>query len=133
MARFGRRSIKRLDGVHPLLVEWAYSLVEVMDCSVVYGVRNLTEQRHMVAIGASKTLDSYHLVQPDGYGHALDIAPYPIDWEDLDRFKVLIGMGLMLAHEMNIPITNGMDWDGDLDFKDQTFNDYLHWQIPRSM
>ena len=133
MAKFGKTSMSRLEGVHPLLVDWAFRLVTVMDCSVIYGVRTLSEQRVLVEKEASMTMDSYHLIQPDGYGHALDLAPYPIDWNDYKRFYVLIGMGLMLAHDMGIPITNGRDWDGDLDFDDQSFNDFLHWQIPRGL
>ena len=121
--------MERLEGVHPLLVDWALRVVTIMDCSVIYGVRTMTEQRHMVAIGASQTMNSMHLVQPDGYGHAVDLAPYPIDWKDLDRFHVLGGIGIAVAHEMDIPIRWGGDWDGDMDFSDQSFNDYLHWEI----
>ena len=132
MPKFSRTSIDRLNGVHPLLVDWAFRVVAVMDCKVIYGVRSLTEQRHLVSIGASKTMNSYHLEQPTGYGHAIDLAPYPIDWDDLNRFWLLGGVGLAIAHEMGIPVTWGRDWDGDWDFDDQNFQDYLHWQIPRN-
>ena len=131
MARFGRQSMDRLEGVDPVLVDWALRVVSIMDCSVVYGVRTEAEQRHMVAIGASKTMKSYHLVQADGLGHALDLAPYPIDWNDLDRFFILGGVGLAIAHEMGVPITWGRDWDRDWIFTDQDFNDFPHWQTPR--
>lgn len=124
--------MKRLEGVHPLLVDWAFRVVRVMDCTVVYGVRTLTEQRHMVSIGASETMNSYHLIQDTGYGHALDLAPYPIDWQDLNRFWVLGGVGLAIAREMGIPVTWGRDWDRDFDFADQKFNDFMHWQLPRN-
>jgi peptidoglycan L-alanyl-D-glutamate endopeptidase CwlK len=124
--------MERLEGVHPLLVDWAFRVVSIMDCKVIYGVRTLTEQRHMVSINASRTMNSRHLVNPDtGYGEAVDLAPYPIDWQDLNRFWLLGGVGLAVAHEMGIPITWGRDWDGDMDFGDQDFQDYLHWQLPR--
>ena len=133
MARFGRQSMDRLEGVHPLLVDWAFRVVKVMDCKVVRGLGTLEEQRHFVETGASLTMDSYHLPQDDGMSHALDLAPYPIDWQDLNRFWLLGGVGMALAHEMDIPIIWGRDWDGDRIYTDQTFNDFPHWQIPRNL
>jgi peptidoglycan L-alanyl-D-glutamate endopeptidase CwlK len=101
----------------------------VFDHSVVSGVRGLTTQREYVALGVSKTMDSMHIIQPDGYGHALDLAPYPIDWSDTRRFDLLAGYGLMLAHEMGIPIRWGGDWDRDTQVKDQKFNDLGHFEL----
>jgi peptidoglycan L-alanyl-D-glutamate endopeptidase CwlK len=132
MARFGRRSLSRLENVHPLLVDWAFELVTIMDCTIVSGVRTLTEQRRLVEVGASRTMDSLHIIQADSYGHALDIAPYPIDWKDLKRFYILAGIGIALARKMNIPIHWGGDWDNDMEFDDQTFFDFGHWEIRKS-
>lgn len=131
MARFGKTSMSRLEGVHPLLVDWAMRVVTIFDCSVVSGVRDLTTQAEYVAAGVSRTMNSKHLIQSiDGYGHAVDLAPYPIDWVDPhDRFKILAGVGIAVAHEMSLPITWGGDWDGDMNFADQDFFDYAHWQI----
>lgn len=129
MATFGKRSMGNLDGVHPLLVDWAFELVTIMDFTVVSGVRGLTEQRELVAQGMSKTMDSMHLEQPDGYGHALDIAPYPIKWERTRAFDYLAGNGWMLAAKMGIHIRWGGDWDRDMDVYDQRFNDLGHFEI----
>lgn len=119
-----------LDGVHPLMVDWALRLVQVMDNKVVDGVRDLTEQAEYVRVGVSKTMNSLHLIQPDGYSHALDLAPYPVDFQDHRRFYILAGHGLMLAHEMGIPITWGGRWNPDDDqFKLPSFNDMGHFQI----
>jgi len=131
MAKFGKKSMERLEGVHPRLVDWAFRVVTAFDCTVIYGVRTEEEQRHMVSIGASKTMKSYHLVQDTGWGHAIDLAPYPIDWNDLRSFWVLGGVGIAIASEMGIPITWGRDWDGDRDWDDQSFDDYVHFQVPR--
>ena len=124
MPTFGRTSKQRLQGVHPALVEWAWQVVDIMDCSVVYGVRTIAEQSHMVTIGASQTMRSYHLVQADGYGHAIDLAPYPIDWKDLYRFYELGGVGLAVAHQFDLPLTWGGHW--------KNFIDLPHWQLPRN-
>jgi peptidoglycan L-alanyl-D-glutamate endopeptidase CwlK len=132
MARFGRQSLSRLEGVHPLLVDWAFELVTIMDCKIVSGVRDLTDQRRLVEVGASRTMDSMHLIQEDGYGHALDIAPHPVDWDDLKRFYILAGCGIALARKMNIPVRWGGDWDMDMEFDDQKFFDFGHWEIRKS-
>ena len=134
MARYGRRSQRNLHNVHPLLVDWAYELVTIMDNSVIDGVRDLTRQRLYVSLGVSKTMDSKHLIQQDdGYGHALDLAPYPVDWSDHRRFYIMAGVGLGLAAKMNIPITWGGRWNPDDDqFKMPDFNDIGHFQISSS-
>ena len=129
MARFGKRSIERLEGVHPLLVDWCFELVTIMDCSVISGVRSLTTQREYVALGVSKTMNSKHLIQSDGYGHAVDLAPYPIDWNKLRSFDLLAGVGLGLAAKMGIKIRWGGDWSQDMDVYDQSFHDTGHFEI----
>ena len=133
MPRFSRKSMERLEGVHPLLVDWSLRVVTIMDCSVIYGVRTMTEQRHMVAIGASQTMNSMHLVQPDGYGHAVDLMPYPMeDWGYLRPFDVLGGVGLALAHEMGLKdvIRWGGAWRGGFDInKKGEFQDLMHFEI----
>ena len=129
MARFGKGSMGNLEGVHPLLVDWALELVTVMDCSVISGVRDLTTQREYVALGVSKTMNSMHLIQPDGYGHAVDLAPYPIRWDRTRAFDLLAGVGLGLAFKMGIQIRWGGDWSQDMDVYDQSFNDTGHFEI----
>ena len=132
MARFGKRSMANLEDVHPLLVDWALELVTIMDCSVISGVRDLTTQREYVSLGVSKTMNSMHLIQPDGYGHAVDIAPYPIKWERTRSFDLLAGIGLGLAFKMGIKIRWGGDWDQDMDVYDQRFNDLGHFEIKQA-
>ena len=129
MARYGRRSMANLEGVHPLLVDWALELVTIMDNKVVDGVRDLTTQQEYVALGVSKTVDSKHLIQPDGYGHALDLAPYPVDWSDHRRFYILAGVGLGLAAKMGLPIIWGGNWSQSDRFEIPDFNDLGHYQI----
>ena len=134
MAKFGKRSMSRLEGVHPTLVDWCFRVVTIMDCSVIYGVRDMTQQRHMVAIGASQTMASMHLVQDaTGYGHAVDLMPYPMkDWEYLTPFHVLGGVGLAVAHEMGLKdiIRWGGAWRGGTNInKEGEFQDLMHFEI----
>ena len=129
MSAYSKTSLHNLDGVHPLLVDWCLELVTVFDNKVVSGVRDMTTQREYVALGVSKTMKSKHLIQPDGYGHAVDLAPYPVNFNHTRDFDVMAGYGMMLAYKMGIPIVWGGDWDSDKTVYDQTFNDLGHFQI----
>src|SRR4051812_13492957 len=74
----GAGSKARLVGVHPRLVAVVERAIvlSAQDFAVVDGLRSLATQQALVAKGASKTLDSKHLKQPDGYGHAVDLVPF---------------------------------------------------------
>ncbi len=59
----------------------------------------------------------------------MDVAPYPIDWNDTKRFYMFVGYVLRTAQEMGIDVRTGADWDSDFDVLDQTFNDLPHWEL----
>ena len=60
---------------------------------------------------------------------AIDIAPYPIDWNDLGRFQYLAGFVLAIAEMNDIKLRWGFDWDMDGDFRDQKFYDAPHFEL----
>lgn len=78
----GSLSRKNLIGVHPDLVKVTEGAITVspIDWRVQEGLRTMLRQKRLVEVGASTTLDSQHLVQKDGYGHAVDLVP----WIDFD-------------------------------------------------
>lgn len=82
----GRRSRGELHQVHPdlvFVVEGAIKITPV-DFAVHDGLRTKEEQRSYVERGVSKTMNSYHLPQKDGYGWAVDLVPYingKLRWE----------------------------------------------------
>jgi len=78
MYTFGAASLKELTGVHPQLVEVNKLAISrtTQDFMVHDGLRTPEEQHRMVATGASRTLDSKHIRQADGWGHATDDVPY---------------------------------------------------------
>lgn len=137
--KFSQFSLDRLEGVHPKLqmIVSEVMAMQVMDFRVVEGVRALERQKQLVAAGKSKTLDSKHLVQADGYGHAVDLFPYPVDmarvnkgdFRECGRFAVLAGLIKAVSHSHNVNITWGGDWDGDGETLDHTFMDFPHIQI----
>ena len=133
--KFGKRSLEKLEGVHPLLVDLCFKVLQHWDCSVLYGRRSLAEQQELYEAGKSKTMNSWHLEQPDGYAYAVDLAPYPINWDNKKRFYYFAGVVTTLAKEM-LPegyyLRWGGNWDGDEDLDDQHFMDLVHFELRRS-
>ena len=74
----GASSRAHLAGVHPALagVVGRAILLTAQDFTVMEGLRSLAQQKENVRKGVSKTMDSKHLKQPDGYGHAVDLVPW---------------------------------------------------------
>ena len=124
MPRFGKRSKERLKGVKPELVNVLNELVKIMDVTVIEGLRSQERQDELVAKGASKTKFSKHIE-----GKAVDIAPYPIDWEDRDRFHYMGGMIRGIAKQMKVNVRWGGDWDSDGETKDNAFDDLVHIEL----
>ena len=88
-----------------------------LDFTVLETVRTREQQIQNVKKGVSKTLKSRHI--PDSnisrYSEAVDIAPYPIDWKDLNRFRKLSEHIKKKAVQLGIPITWGGDWKSLVD------------------
>ena len=72
------RSLNKLEGVHPTMVDTVKRAIEVssVDFGVIYGVRSLAEQKRLYEAKRSQTMKSKHLVQEDGYSHAVDLMAY---------------------------------------------------------
>ena len=72
------RSLGKLEGVHPDLVETVKEAIKVslVDFGVIYGVRSLAEQQKLYDAGRSQTMRSKHLIQEDGTSHAVDLMAY---------------------------------------------------------
>jgi len=124
MPKFGKKSQERLRGVNSELVNVLFELVKIMDVTIIEGVRSQERQDRLVAEGKSKTKFSKHLT-----GRAVDLAPYPIDWEDRDRFHYMGGMLRGIAHQMGVKVIWGGDWDGDGETKDNNFDDLVHIEL----
>jgi len=124
MPRFGKRSKKRLEGVDNSLVKILNKLIKIMDVTIIEGLRTKERQEELVKKGASKTKYSKHLK-----GKAVDVAPYPIDWEDRERFHYMGGMLRGIAYEMGVKIRWGGDWDSDGEIADNSFDDLVHVEL----
>lgn len=74
----GAHSLQQLAGVHPRLVDAVKRAIALTDQDFVVeeGLRSIEQERLNVAKGVSKTMNSMHLRQPDGWGHAVDLVPW---------------------------------------------------------
>lgn len=116
----GTRSKQNLSGVHPDLVavvKLAITITE-QDFTVIEGIRNINRQRELVKAGKSTTMNSRHIT-----GHAVDMVPWPVDWDDLERFEVMAEAMKQAADELDIPIVWGGDW--------KSFYDAPHFELDR--
>lgn len=120
--KLSRRSLERMQGVHPDLVKvvlLAIQLTEV-DFGITEGVRTIEKQREYFAKGASKTMNSRHLT-----GHAVDLAAYigaEVRW-DWPLYHKLADAMKRAANSLNVPIVWGGDW--------KSFKDGPHFELDR--
>ena len=124
MPKFGKRSRKRLKGVDSKLVNVLNEVCKYFDITVIEGLRSQERQNELVAQGKSKTKFGKHVA-----GKAVDIAPYPIDWNDRERFTYFAGYVIGIAYQMGLKIRWGGDWDMDTQVKDNNFDDLPHFEI----
>ena len=126
MPRYSARSRGHLETCHKDLQRLFNEVIKVYDCSILEGHRSLERQHQLVEARKSKVKLSKHNYRPS---LAVDVAPYPIDWQDTDRF-VHFGLYVLdVAKEMSVEIRWGGDWDGDGDRTDQTFDDLVHFEL----
>lgn len=112
---FGAKSLAELEGVHNNLVAVAKRAIEIskQDFSVHDGLRTIEEQREYVRRGVSKTMNSMHMKQPDGFGHAMDLVPYvngKLRWEWPPIYVIAVAVR-QAAIELGVPLIWGAVWD----------------------
>lgn len=115
------KSLQKLEGVHPHLVQVVILAIQIteIDFVVLEGLRTRERQRELFASGASHTLNSRHLT-----GHAVDLGPWvndEVSWH-WPHYNVIADAMKNAAGALSIPIEWGGDWI--------TFKDGPHFQLP---
>ena len=130
MAKLGKKSLEILSTCDNRIQKIIHEAIKVTDFTVIEGTRSLERQQQLFKEGKTK-IDGIQSKGKHNYDPslAIDIAPYPIDWNDTKRFFYLAGVVKALAISMGIELRWGGDWDSDDDFTDQTFNDYPHFEL----
>ena len=62
-------------------------------------------------------------------GKAVDLVPYPVDWNDLKKFDTIAQAMLQAAKELGISIRWGADWDADGKPRERGESDSPHFEI----
>lgn len=116
----GRVSLGTLRGVHPALAAVVHTAITLtsQDFIVYEGVRTPARQREYYARGVTRTLNSMHMLQPDGTGHAVDLVPW-IDgtarWEWPPIYLIADAMRAAVRQQSPVPrIVWGGVWDRGL-------------------
>ena len=122
MFKLGKKSIERLQGVHPDLVRVVERAIDLtpVDFTVLEGLRSPERQQTLVASGASQTLNSRHIT-----GHAVDLGAWvdnQVDWSWPLYTKIANAMKAA-ANELGVSIVWGGDW--------RTFKDGPHFELDR--
>lgn len=128
MPKFSSSSIANLISADKRLQQVMTEVIKHYDCTILQGHRGQAQQDEYYFKGLSKLRwpDSKHNIYPS---LAIDIAPYPLDWNDNVAFYYMAGLIKGVASTMGIALRWGGDWDSDTDFHDQTFFDLVHFEI----
>ena len=128
MPKFGRTSRKRLVTCKEDLQILFNEVVKHFDCSVLVGYRGRNEQDTAYESGHSKVKwpNGKHNSNPS---LAVDVAPYPIDWDDRERFIYFGGFVKGCAYQLGLPLRWGGDWDNDSQLSDNKFDDLVHFEL----
>ena len=130
-AKLGSASVRKLGSCHVDIIKLV-RLVEKrapFDFAVLEGHRTVERQKELFEQGKTK-IDGETRLGKHNYSpsEAVDLAPYPIDWQDTKRFMVLGGVVLSCAKELGVDIRWGADWDRDGDYSDHSFIDLPHFE-----
>lgn len=127
MPQFGKTSREKLATCHPVLQKLFNEVIKHYDCTILEGHRSDEDQLKAFNLGRSKVKSGgKHNQIPS---QAIDVTPWPIDWNDKTRFYHFAGMVLGIAKMMNIKIRWGGDWNSNNNLKDQSFFDLPHFEL----
>ena len=140
MPAFSKKSRALLETCHPDLQKILNEAIKIKDFSIVEGARTLEKQREYYKAGKSKTMNSKHLPKyckeyGKEYSFAVDICPYPINYNDRERFCLLAGIVLGMAKllkdqgKIKSTIRWGGDWNQNCITKDESFSDLPHFEV----
>lgn len=156
---YGPRSLKRLGTCHPLLQKLMMKVGEIFPTTILEGKRSKEQQEKNVAKGVSKTMNSLHLREPaeavdaapDGFSwpsapklqrriQSITGTLKPDQRAEIDalvqayvkevgRWYYWAGCVLGVAKMLGIAIRQGVDWNGNRDIDDQSFDDLPHTEL----
>jgi peptidoglycan L-alanyl-D-glutamate endopeptidase CwlK len=134
MPRFSQESFSKLSTCHPDLQALFYEVVKNFDCEVLEGFRTQEQQDKDFQEGHTQLQwpNGKHNKQPS---MAVDVAPYPIAWDNIKRFYWFAGYVMGIAQKlkddgkMTHSVRFGGDWNEDENIDDDKFRDLVHFEL----
>lgn len=128
MPTFSSRSLKARKELHPLLRKLVDAAIKEVDFVILDAQRGRAEQEKAFKGKFSKAHfgESAHNYVP---AVALDICPFPIDFNSAAKFRAIAKVIMAKAKELKLPVRWGGDWDMDGDWKDERFLDWGHFEL----
>lgn len=125
---FSERSLELLKDCDERLVLLCKEVLKVLDISILVTYRNEVDQNKAFAEKKSKLKfpESKHNVIPS---LAVDVAPYPLDWNDHKRFYFMVGVFKAKADSLGIKIRCGADFNNDNNLNNDGFIDLPHIEL----
>lgn len=136
--KLGQSSLKKLQGVHPDMAAVVNRAIQLskQDFIVLEGVRTKVRQAELYAQGRTKpgnivtwSQTSNHFIGADGWGRAVDICPFPVDWNTPSKFDAIADAMFAAAKELNVAIRWGADWDSDGKPREKGESDSPHFEL----
>jgi peptidoglycan L-alanyl-D-glutamate endopeptidase CwlK len=114
MRSFSANSLLTLETCDPRLQKLFREVIKHRDCIIICGHRNKEDQEEAFRQGKSKSHygQSKHNFYPSC---AVDVMPYPINWEDLNGLREFAGFVQGIAAIMGIEIRWGGHFKGFFD------------------
>ena len=128
MPRFGKKSKEQLATCNEILERVFNKVIKTVDCSVLEGHRDKDRQDSLYEEGKTK-VKYPHGRHNEFLSRAADVVPYPIDWDDRERFHLFAGFVLGTAKQMGIDIRWGGDWNINWFVDDNKFDDFPHFEL----
>jgi peptidoglycan LD-endopeptidase CwlK len=128
MYKYSKRSLSNLRGCDIRLQQIFVEVIKHQDCTILEGHRDKKKQTEVFNKGLSK-LKFPHSKHNSYPSKAVDVVPYPIDWNNHKRFILFAGFVMGIAASLGIKIRWGGDWNRNKDPNDERFIDYPHFEL----
>lgn len=135
MREFSKIEKLRLSTLHPNLQDLVCHVNMITPIFILCGLRTGEDQEMAVASGHSKVHWPFSrhnrsiLLKEDHISDAVDICPYPIDWDNMKEFHALYNVVMRTASILGIKLRAGADFNMDGDLTNDKFIDAPHYEL----